>query len=232
MRKILLLTMMMVFMVFKAQDDDIKKLSELVGIAKDNPAKKDSAIAEIRILKATTKSKIVEQYAQKAVDAFMELTDLEKTIVNSRDLSELSKDDLKNFKTNEDKFRSITFIHHKREGDFYPYLSIKNGVLNARLVAFYSKKDWIFFDKVILLSGGKTYTINFPDTKREVGSGYVYESGDIRISPELLNELKEIISNNDIEIRYSGERVFDRKLKNQEVITLREVIELYEKLKK
>ena len=48
----------------------------------------------------------------------------------------------------------------------------------------------------------------------------------------MLNELREISQNNEVEIRYSGKYNYDKALSKQEVIALREAIELYDKLKK
>ena len=101
-----------------------------------------------------------------------------------------------------------------------------------RLKAHYIGTSWVFFDNVIILSGGKRYNFSFPNTSRDVGSGSVYEEGDIWVSPEMLNELREISQNNEVEIRYSGKYNYDKSLSKQEVIALREVIELYDKLKK
>lgn len=218
----------------KAQDlnDQVNKLSKLVELGNKSREKRDSVLIEIKKLEDVTTSVQLKNVANEAYNSIKELSDLEKHIVYSKSLSDLSKEDLKNFKTNEDKFREIAFIHHKREQDFYPYLSIKKGVLNMRLKAYYKGTSWVFFDNVIILSGGKRYNFSFPNTSRDVGSGSVYEEGDIWVSPEILNELREISQNNEVEIRYNGKYNYDKVLSKKEVIALREVIELYDKLKK
>ncbi len=218
----------------KAQDlnDQINKLSKLVEISSTSSEKRDSVLIEIKNIRDTTTSIELKRVANEAYNSLKELSDLEKHIVYSKSLSDLQKEDLKNFRVNDDKFREIAFIHHKREQDFYPYLSIKKGALNMRLKAYYRGTSWVFFDNVIILSGGKRYNISFPNTDREVTSVNVYEKGDIWVSPELLKNLREISQNNDVEIRYSGKYNRDRALSKQEINTLREVIELYDKLKK
>lgn len=218
----------------KAQDlnDQVNKLSKLVELGTTSREKRDSVLIEIKNLENVTTSVQLKKVANAAYNSLKELSDLEKNIVYSKSLSDLSKEDLKNFKTNEDKFREIAFIHHKREQGFYPYLSIKKGALNMRLKAYYRGTSWIFFDNVILLSGDKRYNISFPNTDREAISGNVYEEGDIWVSPELLKNLRDAAQNNEVEIRYSGKYNRDRALSKQEINTLREVIELYDKLKK
>ena len=218
----------------RAQDlsNQVNQLSKLVEIGSTSSEKRDSVLIEIKNIRDTTTSIELKRVANDAYNSIKELSDLEKNIVYSKSLSDLSKEDLKNFKTNEDKFREMAFIHHKREQGFYPYLSIKKGVLNMRLKAYYKGTSWVFFDNVIILSGGKRYNFSFPNTDRDVGTGSVYEEGDIWVSPEMLNELREISQNNEVEIRYSGKYNYDKVLSKQEVITLREVIELYDKLKK
>ncbi len=218
----------------KAQDlnDQVNKLSKLVELGNKSREKRDSVLIEIKKLEDVTTSVQLKNVANEAYNSIKELSDLEKHIVYSKSLSDLSKEDLKNFKTNEDKFREIAFIHHKREQDFYPYLSIKKGALNMRLKAYYKGTSWIFFNNVILLSGDKKYNISFPNTDREAMSGYVYEEGDIWVSPELLKNLRDVAQNNEVEIRYSGKYNHDRALSKKEINTLREVIELYDKLKK
>ena len=218
----------------KAQDlnDQINKLSKLVEISSTSSEKRDSVLIEIKNIRDTTTSIELKRVANEAYNSLKELSDLEKHIVYSKSLSDLQKEDLKNFRVNDDKFREIAFIHHKREQDFYPYLSIKKGALNMRLKAYYRGTSWVFFDNVIILSGGKRYNISFPNTDREVTSVNVYEKGDIWVSPELLKNLRDVAQNNDVEIRYSGKYNRDRALSKQEINTLREVIELYDKLKK
>lgn len=234
MKRILFLaTMMMATFGFGQIDSEVEQLSSLLKLASQDNVKRDSIVIEIEKIRDNTKSKEIKEFSNKAISSIKEIISLEKEIVYSKSLSDLSKDDLRNFRINEDKFRDISFIHHKREGNFYPYLSIKNQSLNIRLVAFYSGKEWVFFDNVIIVAGDKKYNIPFTDTKKDVGSGgYVYEKGDIWVSPELLQNLRDISMNDTIEIRYDGKRKYDAKLSKQEIITLRDVILLYDKLKK
>lgn len=218
----------------RAQDlsSQVNQLSKLVEIGSASSEKRDSVLIEIKNIRDTTTSIELKRVADNAYHSIKELSVLEKNKVYSKSLSDLKKEDLKNFRVNDDKFREITFIHHKKGYNFSPYLSIKKGVLNMRLKAHYIGTSWVFFDNVIILSGGKRYNFSFPNTSRDVGSGSVYEEGDIWVSPEMLNELREISQNNEVEIRYSGKYNYDKALSKQEVIALREVIELYDKLKK
>ncbi len=232
MKKLLLFAMVLMAIAFKAQtqEEEIKQLSNLVSLAKDNPAKKDSAIVQMMVLKAKTKNPIVAEYSKKAIDTFNELSELQKNVISAKSINELSKDDLKNFKVNDDKFKEITFIHHKREsGILYNYLSLKNGFLNMRLVASYSGKSWVFFDKVIILADGSKYEIPFEETDRTVGSGYVYEVGDIRATPEIIEILRKIASSSLVEIRFSGKYQDDQKLGKYPHQVIKETLELYDK---
>lgn len=225
-------------MIAQNSETEVEKLSLLLKMGTNEPLKRDSIISEIIKLGESSSSSVIKEYAPKVIKSLNSLAETEKEaseqgIVYSKNISDLPKEDLKNFKINDDKFKGITFIHHKREGDeFYPYLSVKNGILNMRLVGYYSGKNWIFFDKIILLVNGNTYDISFPDTNRTVGSGYIYERGDIRVNHELLNNLKEISNAEKIEIRFSGKYVNDSKLSKNQIQVLKETIDLYERLKK
>lgn len=237
MKKLILFTTFLIAVTLQAQssDDEVNKLSELMKIGTQSTKEKtqDSVIIELKKLIDNSSSSIIKNYGKQAISSLSELRDLSKNVVYSKSLEELTKEDLKNFKVNDDKFKGIAFIHHKKEsGNFYPYLSLKNGFLNMRLVASYDGKDWVFFDKIVLLANGKTYEINYNTTDTSVGSGYVYEIGDIRVNEDMLNILKEFSVSDLVEIRFSGKRIYDKKLNKYEMQVLKETLELYDKLKK
>lgn len=235
MKKLLFIAISFIAILTNAQnvDADVNKLSDLIKIGTENASKRDSVITEIEKLKEATTNSTVKSYSLVAVNSLKTLTLSEKNVTYSKDLSELSKEDLKNFKINDDKFKGIAFIHHKKEsGKFYPYLSVKNGVLNMRVVAYYSGKDWVFYDKIIFLADGKNIQFDFADTDRHVGSGYVSETADEWVSPDMLAKLREIANAKAVEMRFSGKRVDDGKLNKYEMQVLKEIIELYDKLKK
>jgi hypothetical protein len=220
----------------QSSDDEVNKLSSLmkIGTVTTKESTQDSIIVEMQKLVENSTSSVIKNYGKQAISSLTELRNLSKNIVYSKQLSELSKEDLKNFKSNEDKFKEITFIHHRKEsGNFLPYLSIKKGSLNMRIQASYSGKDWIFFDKVILLSENNKYEFSINDPDRKVGSGYVGEYGDDRAPIELIDYLRKVVnSESDIEMRYTGKYSFDKKMTKHEKSLLKDTIDLYDKLKK
>jgi len=235
MKKLFFITGILQSLFFNAQDskDETAKLSELVHIATGDANKRDSVIIELNKLVNNTQNPEISKVGKESLNLFKELQSISKDVTPSKYLSELNSDDLRNFKINKDKFKESAFIHHKKEGDlFYPYLSLKDGNIYMRLVADYSGKDWIFFDNLIFIADGNKYEINFPNTDRTIGSGYVYERGDTFVSKDILEILRKISVAGVAEVRFSGKSVYDRKLSRNQINVLYEIIALYDKLKK
>ena len=78
-----------------------------------------------------------------------------------KDFSELSMDDIEWIKITDDKFENRSFVEFKNAYYNRPYLSIKDGLMNMRFIWKYQGQEWIFFDKIILLSNGKKIELKF-----------------------------------------------------------------------
>lgn len=154
----------------------------------------------------------------------------------SKNLSSLSKDDLKGFRVEHDDFKKTTFISKKGWGfqDWYaPYLSINKGNLQLRWVLKYRGSGWLFMDKVSIIVNGQTYS--FPiDPFRDVISGSeVSEIADIIANDYIINILREISKTETmVKFRFEGKNSRDYVLAVNGANKIGEVITLYDKLKK
>jgi hypothetical protein len=150
-----------------------------------------------------------------------------------KDFSELSMDDIEWIKITDDKFENRSFVEFKNAYYNRPYLSIKDGLMNMRFIWKYQGEEWIFFDKIILLSNGKKIEINNLEPERDVSIGYVTETVDISGTKEIYNFLNNaFLTNSDIDIRFQGKKVYDSKFKNSDIKIFKSIFNVYEKLKK
>lgn len=105
--------------------------------------------------------------------------------------------------------------------------------MNMRFIWKYQGEEWIFFDKIILLSNGKKIEINNLEPERDVSIGYVTETVDISGTKEIYNFLNNaFLTNSDIDIRFQGKKVYDSKFKNSDIKIFKSIFNVYEKLKK
>ena len=147
-----------------------------------------------------------------------------------KDFSELSMDDIEWIKITDDKFENRSFVEFKNAYYNRPYLSIKDGLMNMRFIWKYQGEEWIFFDKIILLSNGKKIEINNLEPERDVSIGYVTETVDISGTKEIYNFLNNaFLTNSDIDIRFQGKKVYDSKFKNSDIFKKIESIRLFKK---
>lgn len=151
----------------------------------------------------------------------------------SKDTSILEKKDLKWININDDKFEDRKFVEFKNAYYNRPYLSIKDGLMNMRFIWKYEGKDWVFFNKIVLMSNGNKIEINNLSPETEVHIGYVTERVDISGTAEIYNFIKTAIdSNSPIDIRYEGKRVYDAKFKKSDFTIFNSIFNIYDKLKK
>lgn len=236
MKKFLLLLIVLASAGAAAQEfatDEILKLSKIVQNSED-PTKRDSAIVEMERLYSSV-SEVEKPIVSKLIFTVKDLNTEKKHLVPAKSVSELTKDDLKDFRVNEDKFKEATFIHYKRWGGdtrFVPYISIKNNNLRLRLVTEYKGRDWIFMDKVQFIIDGEKYEYTvYPE--RDVQSQYVYERDDQTGTDYIINLLYKIAnSKNKVEIRMSGKGKYDSYIPDGTKGHLKKILNLYEKLKK
>jgi len=235
MKKILFFTALLFAVIVNAQDEDFNKLTSLISVLKEKQDAKtvDSVYVELKSLENTT-NQAVKITLPEVISMVKGIKEENLLKVDSKEISELTKDDLKSFKSNVDKFRNITFIHHKKEGGkVLPYLSIKNGFLNMRIQTYYSGKEWVFYKEVIFLNNNEKYIFKTDDPETKVHVGYVSEYSDDKASSEFIEYIKRAInSGSEIDVRFTGKSYYDTKLSKNEILVLKETIELYDKLKK
>lgn len=143
--------------------------------------------------------------------------------------------DKKKFNVRKDKFTGNVFIKHKNFsniGIIQVYIAIIKNEAYLRVVTSYKGQGWIFMDKASLLIHGKKYDYHLTEVEREVSSGaYVSEVSD-QIANEDLYNIINFLSNcdEDVDVRLSGDKYDDRKLKQKYIETIRETLELYKTL--
>lgn len=221
----------------QTQNDEINKLSELLRLSLNSSKQsvKDSVLVEMKKITENSQFEETKRLGNLSITKLQQLNNLTKELVYSIPLSELSQDDLKGFKVKEDKFRKVTFIHHKLEGRDYPYLVITaDNLLSMRIVMKYYGSNWIFFDKIIFLCNDETFEVKDLDVDRKIGgSNSVYETADFRVDNSLYTFFyKAFESGKDIEYQLSGKYTSNGKLKPSEIKVFLSVFYLYSKLKK
>lgn len=221
----------------QTQNDEFNKLSELLRLSLDSSKQSviDSILVEMKKITENSQFEETKRLGNLSITKLQQLNNLTKEIVHSRPLSELSEDDLKGFKVKEDRFKKVTFIHHKLEGRNYPYLVITaDNLLSMRIVMNYSGSNWIFFDKIIFLCNDETFEVKDLDVDRTIGGpNSVYETADFRVDNSLYSFFyKAFESRKDIEYQLSGKYSYNGKLKSSEIKVLLSVFYLYSKLKK
>ena len=193
----------------QTQNDEINKLSELLRLSLNSSKQsvKDSVLVEMKKITENSQFEETKRLGNISITKLQQLNNLTKELVYSIPLSELSQDDLKGFKVKEDKFRKVTFIHHKLEGRDYPYLVITaDNLLSMRIVMKYYGSNWIFFDKIIFLCNDETFEIKDLDVDRKIGGpDSVYETADFRVDNSLYTFFyKAFQSGKDIEYQLRG----------------------------
>lgn len=221
----------------QTQNDEINKLSELLRLSLNSSKQsvKDSVLVEMKKITENSQFEETKRLGNLSITKLQQLNNLTKELVYSIPLSELSQDDLKGFKVKEDKFRKVTFIHHKLEGRDYPYLVITaDNLLSMRIVMKYYGSNWIFFDKIIFLCNDETFEIKDLDVDRKIGgTDSVYETADFRVDNSLYTFFyKAFQSGKDIEYQLRGKYTSNGKLKSSEIKVFLSVFYLYSKLKK
>jgi hypothetical protein len=221
----------------QTQNDEINKLSELLRLSLNSSKQsvKDSVLVEMKKITENSQFEETKRLGNLSITKLQQLNNLTKELVYSIPLSELSQDDLKGFKVKEDKFRKVTFIHHKLEGRDYPYLVITaDNLLSMRIVMKYYGNNWIFFDKIIFLCNDETFEIKDLDVDRKIGGpDSVYETADFRVDNSLYTFFyKAFQSGKDIEYQLRGKYTSNGKLKSSEIKVFLSVFYLYSKLKK
>lgn len=152
---------------------------------------------------------------------------------NSKNIDQLEKSDLKNYKVEEDKFKNLFFITPKVSmTSKYAYLSTRDGLMNFRLVMEYNGENWLYLKKVIIKFNDRQIEYSAGEITTDVGNGYVTETSDIKCSSEIVEALREINQAEKVYVRLEGSTtVNDFEMSNQTKKSIRLALELYDKLK-
>lgn len=159
--------------------------------------------------------------------------DVDVKISKDVDLSKVPKEVLKNFRINEDKFNSTTFIYNKNTNPrLHLYIGIKYKNPYLRLVCKYDGKDWIFFKNIVFLIDGIRYDYKPLKVEREAYLGGLYEKSDnlvFETDMELINALAN--AKESIDIRFVGDKVYDCTFGIKKVENIKETLDLYNSFK-
>lgn len=155
--------------------DEIKEFEEKYP----NFIKKD----ELQKIKEQSAIKIQEENEKLEKLKEEEAKRLEKEKIKEEKKMEVKKEIfsiLNNLSQKYDEFQDVTWVTNKKTED---NISIYGGFdgktyikpMFYRLIVSYSGKDWIFFEKMIVITDSGRYVINFKrlEEKTDVGYGYV-----------------------------------------------------------
>lgn len=140
-----------------------------------------------------------------------------------------------------DEFNDSGHYAHKRWDGVWPRRKTITGILldsgHRALYSNYFGSDWLFHEKIHVIVGDKKYTSETvgsldDSNNREVVSGGVFERITF-VETQDNGILKAIAQNTDkeIKVRFEGDKYSDATLSNQDVLALKDVYDLSEKLK-
>ena len=212
--------------------DEIKEFEEKYP----NFIKKD----ELQKIKEQSTIKIQEENEKLEKLKEEEAKRLEKEKIKEEKKMEVKKDIfsmLNNLSQKYDEFQNITWVTNKRVennisvyGGFDGKTYIKP--MFYRLVVSYSGKDWIFFEKMIVITDSGRYEINFKrlEQKTDVGYGYVYETYDVFLDNVNKGIVRAMVNSDNVKIRLEGrENVYDFTLTKADKAGLKTMIDLMDK---
>ena len=144
---------------------------------------------------------------------------------------------LDNLSQKYDEFQNITWVTNKRvENNISVYGGFQGKTYTKpmfyRLVVSYSGKDWIFFEKMIVITDSGRYVIDFPklEQKTDVGYGYVFETYDVFLDNENKEIVRAMVNSDNVKIRLEGrENVYDFTLTKNDKAGLKKMIDLMDK---
>lgn len=158
-----------------------------------------------------------------------------KNMHKSRSLDELSKQDLKKYKIEYDKFSELNFIYPKNRRGFshYPYLILTNSNrLMMKLRMRYFDNRWGFIEKIELIIDEEKYLLHVSDSDRNIrGGGYVEEILHIEIDDKAINVIEKIAkTKSKVDIKYVGKINKTGSLSGFDRMPFTSIYDLYENL--
>lgn len=139
----------------------------------------------------------------------------------------VSKDIYAPYDDFEQRWWLIPRLRHKMPAYFYAGVK-KDGSKWLRTIFRYHGSNWIFFDKVSVISGDARYdrSFNSLETDRDNDESGVYESVDIAVT-EKEAALFESISKHGAKVRLSGKYQDTSELTEEQRVMLNNLYELY-----
>lgn len=162
------------------------------------------------------------------------LTNGKVLYLTDSELTEM-KNALSKVKMRYDEFKQITWYHLYGFIPYrmYLYIAQRDNEQWLRLHLEHSGSDWLFFDEAYISQDGVISKITFDknsDKKNDVSGGRVTEAIDIKITEELLSNLRLLNLAKEVKIRMSGKRSRTITLTKAEINAINTMILAYDGL--
>ncbi len=204
-------------------------INVLNNVAENSPEGRKYAILKLDSL-------IEESQKENALlflDAKNKINELKPIFRKSKSLSVLNKEDLKGFTVTRDKFTNNTFIlpvYGLWGGQFRAYIINTEGLVALRFVVEYRSSNWLFFNKVIMMTGDQKIEYNDLNTSRNIYDG-IEEKSDVVVNENLLKFLEAAVKNQEVQVRLEGdERLRDTEMSKKQIKSIANAIKIYKKL--
>lgn len=142
--------------------------------------------------------------------------------------------ELKNIKLKYDDFEELWWVKPKSFSDMpvYSYFGKQGSNKWMRIVASYEGYDWIFFDRISILSNSQRYdkSFNHYDVERDNGSGKVWEWVDISTTEKEMFILDTLRSHQG-KIRFSGKYDSTKEISKAHSLELNSIFTVYKAIK-
>lgn len=138
--------------------------------------------------------------------------------------------ELKNINLKYDDFEERWWVKPKSFSDMpvYSYFGIKGSDKWMRLVATYEGYDWVFFERISIISNSQRYdkSFNHYDVKRDNGSGKVWEWVDISATEKEVSILEALRAHQG-KIRFSGKYDSTKEISKDQSLELNSIFVVY-----
>lgn len=231
---LILFVLCMKVSIGQIKSSSVEKTEALIDVvmnfAENSPDEKEFAILKLDSL---LERELSDENITLLKNAKEKIINLKSPYRNSKKIDVLSKDDLKGFEIKKDKFTNSTFItpvYGLWGGQFRTYIVNIDGQVLLRFVVEYRSSDWIFFNKIIMLTGDEKIEYYDYNPIRSVYYN-VEEQSDVVVSDKLFKFLEKIVMNQEADVRLQGdERVYDTKISKKQIKSIENALRIYKKL--
>jgi|GEM_PF-3223263 len=235
MKKIILILLLPIFLFSQEKSSDVVDLT-LLDFYKSKDVEtyeyRDLFIEQTNMIMKRSSDSIVIKKCKEYLDYLSKVKTIEGINV---DLSKASKEDLKLFYTNDDKYLKTKFLRHRKLDSEQIRLSIqiKNNKALILMKVNYISNDWLFLKYLTFLVGEDQININLKEVERNVNLGSINETSSFYVNDEIMQNLEKIIqSPTRIDFRFSGDKGYnDSFLTLNHIKKLKEVIDFVNKIK-